>query len=274
MPDTFPIICSVASYPEFTCVRVVAVPKDCAQFLPKEWGAEPLPSGLHIASFEVVKEGLQQKTDWQRLTDVQAILLTRGAPLDQIVNAPNVQLTPTCGVCHHKYEPTAEGFADAVACAAQGEPPKPSWFDRVVKNGVYGFVEAGVCGVSGARPVRVLGYEIQCDSTGKHTWWLCSYNYISVSVSRDIPGDECCTMAPLYAVDPLRGYDFGKYLDAEERTTHAKLWWKVATEHYGLDVKFIPEDEDHTGPMWDAIRVEVAARLAEKVLGQREEDKP
>lgn len=157
-----------------------------------------------------------------------------------------VALIPKCTICGTLFD-GENGTAEAEACAAQGEPAKPEWFERVLQKGVYGFGEFGVSG-----PAKVRRATIRRDASGEHEWVLSLFDPLEISHNFS-DGDSRYdpTEVPLRAVDPLCGWDFGRYV-VSKADSHAELWRKVATEHYGITNLILPADKE--GSVWDAIR--------------------
>lgn len=122
-----------------------------------------------------------------------------------------------CDICETQHDVEA----DAMACEAQGRPEAPPWLTARVGCEAVGFGERGVvdhggCKLRGLYVVRLNDRHVMCADTGLFV----SHNQ----------GDYL----PAYALDPMRGYDFLRYVDGNELTVAVAKWVSWCRE-YGID---------------------------------------
>jgi len=147
--------------------------------------------------------------------------------------------TATCGICGETWssETCPDPIGEATKCAAQGEPPKPPWFDRIAEKGAFAFGAFGVRGDNGLGGVdseaAAPGFWRIRNISGEHTWhWYFSNSWLRVN-------DNHSEHIPIEAVDPERGFDLCRYVKPND---DMRAYWRyIATMHYGIDSPVMPE---------------------------------
>jgi len=147
--------------------------------------------------------------------------------------------TATCKICGETWssETYPDPIGEATKCAAQGEPPKPLWFDRIAEKGAFAFGAFGVRGDNGLGGVdseaAAPGFWRIRNTLGEHTWhWFFSNSWLRVN-------DNHSEHIPIEAVDPERGFDLCRYVKPDNAM---RAYWRyIATTHYGIDSPVMPE---------------------------------
>lgn len=147
--------------------------------------------------------------------------------------------TATCGICGETWssETCPDPVGEATKCAAQGEPPKPPWFDRVAEKGAFAFGAFGVRGDNGLGGVdseaAAPGFWRIRNISGEHTWnWCFSNSWLRAN-------DSHSGHLPIEAVDPERGLDLCRYVKPNDAM---RAYWRyIATMHYGIGSPVMPE---------------------------------
>lgn len=149
--------------------------------------------------------------------------------------------TATCGICGEAWssETCPDPVGEATKCAAQGEPPKPPWFDRIAEKGAFAFGAFGVRGDNGLGGVDSEAAAAGCwrikNSFGEHAWYWRLAPNAYLSALRDQHGSSL----PIEAVDPERGFDLCRYVKPNDAM---RAYWRyVATMHYGIASPVMPE---------------------------------
>lgn len=147
--------------------------------------------------------------------------------------------TATCEICGKTWssETCPDPIGEAAKCAAQGEPPKPPWFDRIAKKGAFAFGAFGVRGDNapggGDSEAAAPGFWRIRNISGEHTWrWFFSNSWLRIN-------DHHSGNIPIAAVDPERGFDLCRY--AKPNDAMRAYWLHIATAHYGIDNPVMPE---------------------------------
>ena len=147
--------------------------------------------------------------------------------------------TATCEICGETWssETCSDPVGEAAKCAAQGEPPKPPWFDRIAKKGAFAFGAFGVRGDNAPGGVdsetAAPGFWRIRNVFGEHTWrWFFSNSWLRIN-------DHHSGNIPLAAVDPERGFDLCRYVKPNDAMR--SYWLRIATEHYGIANPVMPK---------------------------------
>lgn len=135
-----------------------------------------------------------------------------------------------CELCGH----TSRDQAEVASCEAAGIPALPDWAASRVGQRVRGFGESGV------KWGTLRGFELRRYWDG-HAWF--AKGDFQLSHNQRVEDDG----VPLSALDPMRGWDFLRYADADIRE------WAACCAEYGVE-------SDPTRSSWFEMRGDASRR--------------